>query len=264
MGREKIGLVLAALAMVLLVQAVPSFAATEVDMEWNTNFGSVSISVFADDDAESHFNTMGSHISGKFYAKDQNDNPYGYGVDTFDVWAEAEVEGGGYIEFLTVRNDSHESMYGKAGQRRYSFVVSSDWAFMKFRDNTNFARLCCSEYKFQSNNQFQASGNYTIFHQLTDSDGDGMSVSLLGLGSGKVTVMNGEAWGSSWKFGKGCGCYTNAKASATGAGVFEAAGWAQNYLKSDLGFELPSGGSFYLGIEFDDGFSIDNFASEGD
>ena len=263
MGREKIGLVLAALAVVLLVQTVPSFAATEVDVEWNTG-GSVSISVFADDDAKSYFNTEGSHIFGKFYAKDRNDNPYGYGVDTFDVWAEAQVDGGGYIMFWTNRTDSHESMYGGAGQKRYSFVGSTDgWAFMKFRDNTNFARLSCSEYGFQSNNQFQASGNYTIIHQLTDSDGDGMYVSLSGLGSGKVTVMNGEAWGSSWKFGKGCGCYTNAKASATGEGVFEAAGWARNYLKSDLGFELPNGGSFLLDIAFDDGFSIDDFASEG-
>ncbi|MCD6470693.1 hypothetical protein J7L29_07845 [Candidatus Bathyarchaeota archaeon] len=262
MGREKIGLVLAALAMVLLVQAVPSFAATEVDVGWDTS-GSVSISVFADDDAESYFNTEGSYISGKFYAKDANDNPYGYGVDTFDVWAEAEVEGGGYIEFWTVRTDSHGS-YGGAGQKRYSFVSSSDWASMKFRDNTNFARLRCSEYGFQSNDQFQASGNYTIFHQLTDSDENGMYVSLEGLGSGKITVMNGEAWGSSWKFGKGCGCYTNAKASATGSGTFVATGWAQNYLKSDLGFELPSGGSFLLSIAFEDGFSIDNFASEGD
>jgi len=96
------------------------------------------------------------------------------------------------------------------------------------------------------------------------SDNDGMYVLLTGDGEGKITVMNGESWGSSWKLGRGCGCYTNAKASASGSRYFEASGWATNYLKSNLGFELPNGGSFTLGIDFNDGFSIDDFASEGE
>ena len=262
MKRESMGLAIAVFTLVLMVQAVPSFAATQVDVEWDTS-GSIGISVFADDDAETYFNSEGYHIFGEFHAIDHNDNPYSYNVDTFDVWAAAQVEGGGYIEFKTVRTDSYEPMYGDAGQQRWAYVEASEWGFLKYRDNTNYARLRCAEYGFQSDNQFQASGNFLVSYSIFDSDWDGAWFEGYGEGEISVTLMNAEAWGSSWKFGKGCGCYTNAHAEGTGHGVFSVGGWADNYLQSDLGFELPNGGNYYLSISYDGGFSIDNFASEG-
>jgi len=182
----------------------------------------------------------------------------------FETWATAQIKDGGVIDWLTNRTDSWVSMYGEAGQVSYVHVEASDYGFVKFKINTNYARLRDCEYNFQNDNQFVANGSYFMIHRLTDSDDDGMYVLLTGDGEGKITVMNGESWGSSWKFGKGCGCYTNAEASASGSGHFEVSGWADNYLESDLGFVLPNGGSFYLGIDFNGDFSIDNFASEGE
>jgi len=255
--------ILALFALALLVQAIPALGATQVDVTYDTS-GQITIDFKAGDDAETHFATAGSHIWGDFHAKDFDDNPYGYGIDTFETWAQAEIKDGGYVEWLTNRTDSHVSMYGEAGQISYTYIETDDYGFVKFKTNTNYARLRDCEYGFQNDNQFVANGSYFMVHQLTDSDDDGMYVLLTGSGEGKITVMNGESWGSSWKFGKGCGCYTNAKATAEGSGYFEASGWASNYLQSNLGFELPNGGSFFLGVDFNDGFSIDDFASEGE
>ena len=260
--KRSVEAILALFALALLLQTIPALGATQTDVEWDTS-GSLSIQVIADDDAETYFDTAGSHIWGEFHAKDFDDNLYNYQVDTFETWVQAEIEGGGFIEWTTIRTDSHESMYGDAGQERGILIDTDDYGFVKWKDNINYARYRGCQYGFQNNDQLQASGNYFIGIYLIDSDDDGMAVSLEGSGSGKITVMNSESWGSSWKLGRGCGCYTNAKASATGSGYFEASGWASNYLDSNLGFNLPNGGSFYLGIDFNDGFDIDDFSSEG-
>ena len=257
-----IGLLVAVLA---ITQVGYVKATSTTDVSWDGYGAKVQIDVAFDDDAETHLYTWGERIWGSLTATDHDDNPYGYGVDTIDVMLEeAYVEGTGFIEFLTVRTDSAKK-YGDAGQVRRSYIyVENGEAFMRFRDNINYARLRCCEYSFQSNDQFVASGDYyEIFHQVLDSDEDGMSVGLSGSGSASLTVMNHDLWGSSWTFGKGCGCYTNAHAEATGSGTFMASAWADNYLESDLGFELPGGGGFSLEIGFDDGFEIDDFASSG-
>jgi len=262
--KRSVEAILALFALALLIQTIPALGATQVDINYDTYNGQVTVSFLAGDDAETYFDTAGSHIWGEFHAKDFDDNPYNYQVDTFETWAQAEIEGGGYIEWQTDRTDSWTSMYGDAGQVSYTLIDTDDYGFVKFKTNTNYARLRDCEYGFQNDNQFQASGSYYFMvHQLTDSDGEGMYVLLTGDGSGQITVMNGESWGSSWKFGKGCGCYTNGKASATGSGYFEASGWASNYLDSNLGFNLPNGGSFYLGIDYNDGLTVDDFSSEG-
>ena len=253
---------LAFFALSLLIQTIPTLGATQTDLEWDTS-GSLSIQIIADDDAKTFFDTWGNHIEGEFHVTDFNDNPYGYSVDTVEVWAEAEIEGGGFIEWTTIRTDSHVSMYGEAGQERGILVDTDDYGFAKWKDKINYACYRGCQYGFQSNDQLQASGNYFIGLYLIDSDDDGMAVSLEGSGSGKITVMNSEAWGSSWKFGKGCGCYTNAHAEADGEGTFTAEAYGENYLQSNLGFELPNGGSFYLGIDYNDGLTVDDFSSEG-
>lgn len=261
--KKSLEAILIVFALALIIQVAPTLGAMQTDITWDTS-GSINIDIWADDDAETHFYTGGNHIFGEFHAIDYNDDPYGYGVDTVEVWANATVEGGGFIDWTTIRTDSHESMYGEAGQERGILIDTDDYGFAKWKDNINYARYRGCQYGFQNDEQLQASGNYFMGIYLTDSDGDGMAVSLQGSGSGKITVMNSESWGSSWKFGKGCGCYTNAKASASGSGYFEASGWASNYLKSDFGFELPNGGDFIVAINFNDGLTVDNFASEGE
>ena len=264
MKKKAIKALLATLAIILAVQiAIPVLAATKTYVTWDTS-GQISITVQADDDATTILNTAGNHIFGEFNATDHDDNPYGYNVDTFDTWLQAQIEDGGFIEWQTSRLDSWTRMYGEAGQISYTYIETDDYGFVKFKTNTNYASLRNCEYGFQSDNQFVANGSYFIVHQLTDSDGEGMYVLLTGNGEGKITVMNGEALGSSWKLGRGCGCFTNAKASASGSGYFEASGWASNYLQSDLGFTLPNGGAFTISIDFNEDFSIDNFASEGE
>jgi len=259
---RKESILLLGIAFALLVTTIPAKAETQTDVYWDTS-GSVSISVIADDDAETYFDTEGTHVFGEFHATDHNNNPYSYQVDTYDVWVQAEIKDGGYIWFGTKRTDSYEPMYGEAGQERGIYLETDDYGFVGWRDNTNYARYRGCQYGFQNNNQLQASGNYFMGIYLTDSDDDGMSVSLVGSGSGKITVMNSESWGSSWKFGKGCGCYTNAHAEAEGEGTFTAEAYGENYLQSDLGFELPHGGEYHLSINYADGFAISNFASEG-
>jgi len=261
--KKSVEAILAVITIVLIVQTVfPVLGATKTDITWDTS-GVINISITADDDANTYLNTAGNHIFGEFHTIDYNDNPYNYKVDTFTAWTEAQIEGGGYVVMQTTRTDSKTSMYGPAGQISYSYIETDSWGFLKFKDWTNYAQYRGAEYGFQSNNQFQANGTHFIIHQLLDSDGEGMYVLDDGDGLTQITVMNSESRGSSWKFGKGCGCYTNAKASGNGSGHFEVSGWASNYLKSDLGFTLPSGGSFTFSLDYNNGFAINNFASEG-
>ena len=72
-----------------------------------------------------------------------------------------------------------------------------------------------------------------------------------------------DHWQSSYKFGKGCGCYTNAKVNIeNGSGSFDLNAWADNEIKSDWGIEM-GGGHLNVHSEFAGAFKWDNFALEG-
>ena len=262
--------------LVIAVTAV--FADTTVDIDSDipvdTNLtwdgtGYVSIDVTADDDAMTYFRTGGDHIFGSLHVKDHEDNPYGYGVDCYDVGVYATVEGGGHIEFGTLRTDSKESMYGPAGQSSESYIYTSDYAFMGWRTSTNYASLADCQYGWQSSDNFMASGEHFEYsHLLLDGASDGSEVYGSGSGSVEIDLMNSKTgWGgpdkSSFTFGKGCGCYLNCDAEGTGSGYFNVEAWADNYLKGDLGYEMPNGGSSFFSLSYDDGFSQSSFASAG-
>ncbi|MEF8879787.1 MAG: hypothetical protein V5A64_05290 [Candidatus Thermoplasmatota archaeon] len=232
-------------------------AETTFHSEWSGS-GNLSEYFNAGDDADVWMKTKGNFIEGEFNAADKDNNPYSYGVDNVNANVDARVNNGGRISFEFDRTDSKESMYGPAGQKSYSYVSSDNgYAGMKYRSGSNFASMRNCEYKFNSNDQFFASGsNYEIRHTLWDSDDDGADVHVFGSsGNAAVTSMSEEAGGSSFEFGKGCGCYTNCGVEAVGSGSTTLFGTGFNYLKGD-GWELPNGGSHTESWTYNDGISI--------
>ena len=233
------------------------------DLVWDGS-GYVSIDVTVDDDVSTYFRTGGSHIFGSLHINDYGPDRYGYNVNTYDAGVYATVEGGGYIEFGTLRTDSKESMYGPAGQVSESYIDTSDYAFMGWKTSTNYASLADCQYSWQSSDNFVVSGeDFEYGHRLLDGAGDGSEVYGWGSGSVEIDIMNSKTGGSSFTFGKGCGCYLNCDAEGTGSGYFAVEAWADNYLKGDLGYELPDGGSAFFDLSYNDGFSQGSFASTG-
>ena len=258
--------------MLLLVVVVPialaqdididTDIAVDVDLTWDGS-GYLDILVDADDDASTYLYTGGFHIFGSLHVLDKENNPYGYGVDCYSAGLYATVEGGGYIDFGTIRLDSKESMYGPAGQRSESYIYTDDYAFMGWRTSTNYASLADCQYGWQSSDNFVASGEFEIGHALVDADGGYSNFWGMGEGTIEVDLMNSKSGGSSFTFGKGCGCYLNCDAEATGSGYFEVEAEADNYLKGDLGYEMPNGGFSRLSLMYTDGFTLGSFASNG-
>ncbi len=238
----------------ILVIGTPVLAQTTVDTEWEGS-GHFETHFVAGDDANSDFWTTGSYIKGEYHAIDKDDNPYGYGIDTVDAWVKASVSDG-FMEFLNERKDSHERMYGRAGQISYTYIWTNESAEMAFGTNTNYARLRDCQYsrnKTTQGRQFEATGNHYIYHMLTDSDGDGAALIVDAVGSSKVRLMGSESWGSSFNFGSlpvcgdGCAWYDHyADFEGSGKGDFYLHGWADNELTIGCcghGWTIPGDGS---------------------
>jgi hypothetical protein len=243
-------------------------AATTVESVWDCT-GSFESHFTAGDDAISDFWTAGSSISGRYVATDEDNNPYNYGVDTVRAQVEAEVNDGGFMEFRNMRTDSKESMYGSAGEVSSTYIESSGYASMKFRTRMAFAELMSSNCGWNSNDHFTASGDYFyIEHSLYDDTGEGAWIKNGGNGSTEIDLMSESTWGKtgSLKFGKGCGCYTNADITATGSGLFEVGAIAENQINVDaLPITMNGDGTlgsvqYKLGVSYADGFNFGNFA----
>lgn len=248
------GGVLIALMLVFNVSAATTF-----DTSWYGS-GGIDIDFIADDDARSSFLTEGSLILGEFHAKDFDDNPYGYGIDTVETKTKANVFNG-YIEYLYNRNDSKESMYGHAGQTSYTFINSSGSGQFAWRTMSNYAKIGNSNYGWQNDNQITADGEHEIYHSLDNAYNEGASIHVLANGTTKITSMCEDTWGSSFMFGKGCGCYTNAKVDIDGTGEFKLTAIADNEIKTDSG--ITTDGVLSINAIFKNGFKYNNFALEG-
>lgn len=254
---NKIG-ILSLMAMLLL--AVGVSAETTVDTTWNGG-GAFGVNFKAGDDAESFFGTSGSLISGEYHAVDSDNNPYGYGVDSVEAKVNANVQNG-VIEYGFRRTDAKESMYGEAGQESYT-LIGADSAQFAWRSTSNYASLKSSNYGWQSNGQIQAQGNQQIYHSffIDEEYNEGAEIMFTGNADTTITDMSEDHSGSSYKFGKGCGCYTNAKVDITGSGTFDLNAYADNSIVTDSG--ITTDGFLNIHAAFNNKFKYDNFALEG-
>lgn len=252
--------VCAALIMVTFV----GLAETTVDVEWDAYFGGVDIEFVAGDDATSTLTTGGNHAWGTFRGVDQNNNPYGYNVDTVRSQVQAYVAGGGIIQFQMDRTDSHVPMYGASGQ----YTVTNVWTYdgnASFATNTvsNFANMRTANYSFQNNNQYTASGSdFSIYHFIHAAAGMNAHVSVVGEGSAILTLMSDEMRASGWRLGEGAGSYTNAKFEAAGAGQFVVSGTAPNNVQTGWGWSVP-GGTITTVVDYANGFNVNGINMSG-
>ena len=258
----KLAIVLSALISALAI-ATPALASTTIDHTWN-GVGEFSTHIVADDDSDTTFNTGGSIISGELHFIDYNDNPYNYGVDTNDFKVKSHTQNG-YIEYYFKKTDNYEPMYGPAGQESYTYIGASGEGDFAWHTKSNYAHIRNCNYGWQNNGQMFASGEHIIYHSFFVNDHEGAIMQIYADGTSTVTDMNEDHWKSSYKFGKGCGCYTNAKVDIDGQGTFDLDAYADNEISTDTGISVY-GPNAHLNIhaDFDSGFSYDNFALEGE
>jgi len=251
-------LIVPLLAIMLLMTSTMVFATTELDVDWD---GAGGFSVDWDTgDAGMRFSTLGDRIMGTLYAKDYDDNPYSYGVDTFLTNVDAYVENG-YIGYGVNRIDS-TGMYGPADQSTSSSIGSTGWASLAFQTRTNFADLDSSNYGFQANDHFLAEGGYGARHEVYNGLNNAY-FEAAGDGTLDIDHMTDDTWTTRIKFGKGCGCYTNADVTQTGSGYFELGAEFENSFT--MGGMTASGPVDYLQrISFSNGFSWSDYSFSGD
>ena len=251
-----------------------ALAATEVDVSWN-GAGDVNATAGMGDDHVSKFSTSGNLVSGNFHVVNAEDNPYNYGVDTVNSYADAKVGLGGFIEYQIDRTDSKDSTYGPAGQQFYAWAYSSDGeAQMATGARSNYADLVSATYgkdKTDNGHNFEVGGTYfQAMQQITDGAGDGAYFKLEGTGSADIDAMSSVMGGSSFKLAKGAGCYTNADLAASGAGRFTVSSWADNGINVDSGsVVIPGDGNdnsakYFMQIDYAGDFNYGNFALDGD
>lgn len=239
-----------------LVIAAPSFTT----VNW-TGGGVLDIEEQSDDDAYSWVHTEGNGIMGTYSLTDSNDNPYSYGVDAVNTQLDASITNG-YIEFGVDRQDSKDSMYGPADQSTYSFLGSTGTGSLTFQTRTNYADLDSSNYGFQSNDQFLASGTYEAYHNVTNGANSAYFWAG-GVGTLDQDHMTDDTGNTKINFGAGCGCYTNADVTQTGGGFFEVGGHFENSLtNTDVSATGPV--TYVERYDFSDGFTWDGYNFMGD
>ena len=221
---------------------------TDVTVDWD-GAGLVTGGVTAGNDVTTGFVTGGSYILGGFTASDQNDNPYGYGVDSYTTHLNAYMENG-FVEYQTDRLDSMASMYGVAGQSSYSYLdATGGWCQMHMGSQTNYAsmvdpmygqnRLAGFAHEFEAN-----ASAWNIIRKVTASDGDWAGTSALGTGQFTLDTMTSELGANGVRYGQGGGCYTDAEFHATGAGIANFKGVGGNTASFDgLGLATYGDGS---------------------
>lgn len=249
--------------MALAVISAPALASTTIDHVWD-GAGEFSTHIVADDDSDMTFSTGGSTISGEFHFIDYNDNPYSYEVDTNEFKVKSHVQSG-YIEYYFKKTDNYEPMYGPAGQESYTYIGASGEASFAWHTKSNYAQLRNCNYGWQNDGHMFASGEHMIYHSFFVNENEGAIIQIYADGTSTVTDMNEDHWKSSYKFGKGCGCYTNAKVDIDGEGTFDLDAFADNKITTDTGISVY-GPNAHLNIhaDFVGGFYFENFALEGE
>jgi len=245
---------------IMSLMAMGLVSATTVDTTWNGG-GVLNIGFVSGNDATMHFGTGGNAISGELHATDYDNNPYGYNVDTTETKVKSHV-GDGYMEYTFTRDESYVPMYGIAGQQSYTLIDSSGTGDFAWSSTSNYASLGNSNYGWQSNNQMQATGEHYIRHYLSDNINEGAEIIVDATGTTQISDMCDSAGGSSYSFGKGCGCYTNAVADTVGSGSFNLYADADHQITTDSGI-IVNGGSLNIHSDFGTGFHFNNFALQG-
>ena len=154
-------------------------------------------------------------------------------------------------------------MYGDAGQESYTYISTDDTADFAWHSNSNYARLRNCNWGWQANDQIHATGLHYIYHSFYIDSGynEGAEIIVSANGDTSITDMNEDHWKSSYKFGKGCGCYTNAHVDITGSGVFDLNAYADNQIDTDFG--ITTDGFLNVHSKFSNGFHFSNFALSG-
>lgn len=258
------GIVLMVMALVMLLVPGIVFAdeATEVNVNWD-GAGFVG-TIVNTGDAETDFSTVGNYIKGHFKAIDANNNPYSYGVDNFTTQLMANVTDG-YIMSETDRLTSKVSMYGDPGQYTYSLLSVSDGAgSMAIGTVSNFAAMKDCTYKNQlpGGHNMVVDANYYILQRFVQaSDGDSGAFQAIGNGQATLDSMSSDMYATGVRFGHGCGCYTDASFTATGAsGHVEITGSGGNLVKFEgLGMQ-SGGGSLSIIADWVNSFNISDYS----
>lgn len=235
---------------------------TEVVVTWDGG-GTVGETVTTGD-TTSGFLTSGYYITGSYTAKDSNDNPYTYGVDSFSAYLIASVTNG-FINTGVTRVSSYVPMYGSGGQNSWSsVVVDGGVASMAYRSTTNFAQMTDGSYTYQLSGGHNIVANadfYSILRSISDGRGNSGYVIANGTGTATLDCMTSEASGVwSLTLGRGGGCYTDASYSAVGDGYFEVTGVGVNSVTyNGLGMS-SGGGSLSIIANFVNSFSIGDYS----
>ena len=258
MKKMNIGLIALAVALVLVSSAVS--ATTTLHTTWSGS-GGVNINFVGDDDAVTSFVTHGKRISGEFEGTNYEDNPYNYGVNTIDSKVSSFVKNGS-IEYDFARTDSKTSMYGNAGQESHTLIETNRKGFLAWHSKSNYAQLRNCNYGFRNSDQIMATGKHLIMHTFVIAPDKGAGIIIKARGSSVVNDMSDDSFGNkSFSFGKGCGCYTNAKVSVNGRGQFKLLATAPTQIKTDSG--ITTDGKLVITSRFNHGFEFDDFALSG-
>jgi len=284
------------LVMMALIAIAPAVAdPTITTVNWAGVYGATNVNTNFGGDATAATTFSGNNLNGNLVATDFNNNPYGYGVDSIQNTINANfgtgTEGqGGSLSTTVTKTDNYAPMYGGPGASTTTSVYSTGIGSLGMNTVANYAEFNNANYGITlpipvpTSNQLTATGNvYNLYHSLQDATqtygtttfNDGASIQLAGSGSGSVTDMNDFAMGSSFKFGNGNGCYTNANVKAIGSGSMQLLGWDNSLLKvSDPnvafipGNGAPGTASYNLQIGFagattTNQFQYTNFALSG-
>lgn len=251
--RRIFGIVIGLALVTSLLFGGVAFAAdpTTVDVTWS-GVGSVDGEVNAGDDAVTYFHSEGSNHAGEFHAIDNNDNPYGYGVDSCSFSLETAITGTGWATLNVNRTDS-TGMYGPAGQQSYTYVgVNSGSATLQNQSSTNYAAMKDCNYGWHANDHVTVTGAsaYTIV-RFMDNDSsspggtDSIRLDAWGSGDADLDCMSSSASGNGGvRLGCGCGCYTNAGFTATGIGTFQLQGMGDTTATTAMAPGMTGASSF--------------------
>ena len=246
--KKLIGIALVvALAVMLMPSAVFAWDPVEINGSWSGT-GSFDQWIDAGGDAYTEFHTSGAVISGQFAGQYVENTSYPYmDCNTWSTYANARVTDGG-IEYWTNRTDSYEGSYGPSGQSSYSLLTAyGGTGEMAMGSWTNYASQKDCLYsstgqklgvpvRTSGGHHFEANAtDYFMMHNISAPDGDWAYVRALGSGTAALDCMNNEMGADNLRLGWGCGCYTDADFSATGAGQFDAYGIGNNFASNVAG-----------------------------
>lgn len=269
--RILISFILAVVTIFALASTTLAAGPTTVVVDW-TGTGTVDGNVNTGD-TNSQFQANGT-TDVHFTATDQNDNPYGYNVDTNTAYITGTINGGGDIYFQTERLTSKTSMYGPAGQIVNAFVGSTGTGAIATGSGTNFAAMTNGTYgkpHTDGGYNFEANGaSYQIYQTILAQNSIAWFESL-GSGSSLINDMTTQASGASnTDLGWGAGCYTNANAVFTGSGSFEVYAAGPNSITTPIsgasGTMVPGGwtangpSSLNTVMTFANGGSVGNYS----